>query len=329
MTGKTKNKLTFSKKKTGVVKKKQRPEATPSTLSPASARSPAPAQPVPAHSPAAAPTPPPVAASAPAPPARPKPPVVEGYASQPTEHASQIPTAQPVGAPPPPPPRPSAPAPPVAAPVAATVLKTSSPPPVGASVSRAPAGKSELRGRPVPQPAKSSNVPSNFKETEDLKEQVGNYLEICDSCLQGDYAPTDIIDLIHVLVMSLRLDVVSMALIDPALKGKFSRVVSRGYELPPTSDVVECWEFALTVKNELLWDKLMNVATDKKTELAYWIVKENLDSVGYVPIRDGKRLYGFLFVASKSQKEHSIVKSELLEACGSRLGLAYAELYTP
>jgi hypothetical protein len=179
----------------------------------------------------------------------------------------------------------------------------------------------------VSQAPKPSEAPSTFKETEDLKEQVGNYLEICDSCLNGDCEPTDIIDLIHVLVMSLNLNVVSMALVDPAMNGKFQQVVSRGYDLPPTREVVECWEMALTAKSELLWDKLMVIATDKKNELAYWIIKENLDSVGYVPIRDGRNLYGFLFVASKTQKEQSIIKSELLEACGSRLGLAYSELY--
>ncbi|MCK5844438.1 MAG: hypothetical protein KAG97_07000 [Victivallales bacterium] len=160
-----------------------------------------------------------------------------------------------------------------------------------------------------------------------MKEQVGNYLEICDSCLSGGCDPTDVIDLIHVLVMSLNLNVVSMALIDSAMNGKFKQVVSRGYDIPPTREVVECWEMALTAKGELLWDKLMSIATDKKNELAYWIIKENLDSVGYVPIRDGKKLYGFILVASKTNKEQSILKSELLEACGSRLGLAYAEIY--
>jgi hypothetical protein len=84
---------------------------------------------------------------------------------------------------------------------------------------------------------------------------------------------------------------------------------------------------ALTAQSELLWDKLMYIATDKKNELAYWVVKEHLDSVGYVPIRDGKYLYGFLFVASKTQTGQSIIKSELLDACGSRLGLAYAGMY--
>lgn len=219
--------------------------------------------------------------------------------------------------PPPPAPAPVAPPIPIAQPV-------EMPPPL---IPMPPLEKTMLRGRIVQAPSAPVNAPPHFKETEDLKEQVGNYLEICDSCMEDECEPTDVIDLIHELIMSLNLDVVSMALIDPALNGRFKKVVSRGYDIPPTHEVIGCWEMALTAKSELLWDKLMLIATDKKTELAYWVVKEHLDSVGYVPIRDGHNLYGFLFVASKTKKEHSIIKSELLDACGTRLGLAYSSLY--
>ena len=319
MAGKTKNKLTFSKKKAGSIKKKTHP-------APSVPPSSAPPTPSPAPPPSTQPAPVQPQATPVAPAHQPPPPAAdETYAAQPTEHASQIPTAQPAGTPPPAAPsfEPAA-APPEIAPMTMESFKTSTEMPFS---SQSPSKKPQLKGHLVSQLKQEPETPANFKETEDLKEQVGNYLEICDSCLNGEFEPTDIIDLVHVLVMSLNLDVVSMALVDPERNGRLRQVVSRGYDIPPTTHVVECWEMALTAKGELLWDKLMNIATDKKTELAYWIIKENLDSVGYVPIRDGNNLYGFLFVASKTQKEPSILKSELLDACGSRLGITYSELY--
>ncbi|MCK5844864.1 MAG: hypothetical protein KAG97_09165 [Victivallales bacterium] len=317
---KIKNKLTFSKgkkKSVGIKKKKGAPvKAAP--------EAPPPAAPV-VDEPVAAPVPEPVAAEpvavapVPEPAPVPAPIPVQPIASPVVEVSapSAPPMAQPVDM-----------APPMAAPVSIESLKTSaSLPPTAPPDSSPLLEKTMLRGTMVSAAPAAVNAPSNFKDTEDLKEQVGNYLEVCDSCMSGECEPTDVIDLIHELIMSLSLDVVSMALIDPAYTGRFKQVVSRGYEMPPTREVIECWEMALTAKSELLWDKLMNIATDKRTELAYWVVKEHLDAVGYVPIRDGNRLYGFLFVASKTQKEHSIIKSELLDACGSRLGLAYSNLY--
>ena len=310
MSEKTKNKLMFSRKKAVAVKGKKRfSQSSPSSVKPE--------PPPPEPTPSAPPIPPPVQPRVePEPSAlQPSSVEIETHEAQLVEHASRIPAEQPIDTIPPTPSEQAMPSP-----EADSVTVDSSKNGIESPrSSESPSAQSQLELAPA--------QPPNFKETENLREQVANYLEICDSCLNGEFEPTDIIDLIHVLIMSLSLDVVSLALVDPERHGKLRQVVSRGYGIPPTKHVVECWEKALTVNGELHWDKLMKIATDKNTELACWVISENLDSVGYVPIRDGKRLYGFLFVASKTKKKPSIIKSELLDACGSRLGITYSELY--
>jgi hypothetical protein len=52
-----------------------------------------------------------------------------------------------------------------------------------------------------------------------------------------------------------------------------------------------------------------------------------LHSIGYVPIRDGKSIYGFMFVAAREKKTPSPLIASLLDLCGSRIGLSYALKY--
>ena len=56
--------------------------------------------------------------------------------------------------------------------------------------------------------------------------------------------------------------------------------------------------------------------------------KEARDSIGYVPIRDGRMIYGFLFVAANGKKEQSPLTASLLDLCGTQLGLSYALRFT-
>ena len=162
-------------------------------------------------------------------------------------------------------------------------------------------------------------------EAEDIKDAVASYMEVCDSLLSENNSSQDIIDVVHMLVRSLNLDVVTIALLDPARETLQIRIASRGYKTPPNCDVVSCWEKAITKGEGIDWKTLMNVASDNHTELAYWIVQEGLDSIGYVPIRDNRRIYGILFVAATSKhKKQSPVASHLLDACGSRIGTVYA-----
>ena len=158
---------------------------------------------------------------------------------------------------------------------------------------------------------------------EELKEEVACYLEVCDSFLTAVNLPKDIVDVVHMLVRSLNFDVVTIALLDENL-GKFAKIASRGYENPPPMQVLSCWERSIVKGEGLIWKKLMKVAGDNHSDLAYWIVQENLDSIGYVPIHDDSKIYGLIFVASIGRKKTSPIASTLLDACGSRLGLTYA-----
>jgi hypothetical protein len=169
----------------------------------------------------------------------------------------------------------------------------------------------------------SSPAPEGSGEVEELKDQVGVYLEVCDSLL-GEWTPESIIDLLHLLVRSLNFDVVSLVLLDSENTDQLSRPASRGYKSPPNSAVVECWERSI-VESGIDWKKLMRGAENKKSDLAYWVVYEGLQSIGYVPIRDSFRIYGFLLVGAHGKDfKPSPLASDLLDACGGRIGLSLA-----
>lgn len=161
-------------------------------------------------------------------------------------------------------------------------------------------------------------------ESEGLKEEVASYLEVCDSCLSENNSPKDIVDVLHMLVRSLNFDVVTIAVLDEKMEGLSTDIANRGYNNPPNKDVVECWEKAVVKGKGIDWKILMKVAGDTNTELAYWVVQEELDSIGYVPIRDNNTIYGLIFVASMEKKTQSQLSSLLLDACGSRIGITYS-----
>jgi hypothetical protein len=169
--------------------------------------------------------------------------------------------------------------------------------------------------------------PSIQTESEDLKDEVASYLEVCDTCLSDHNSPKDIVDVVHMLVRSLNLDVITIALLDEKKENLIDQIASRGYKTAPTKSVVSCWEKAIIRGEGLDWKRLMKVAGDIHTDLAYWIIHEGLDSIGYVPIRDSNKIYGFLFVAAKEHKQQSPLTSHLLDACGSRIGLTTALKY--
>jgi len=162
---------------------------------------------------------------------------------------------------------------------------------------------------------------------EELSDQVNIALEVADSLLDPDWTPEKIIDIVHVLVRSMNLDVVSMVL--PAMNYPEPRdnVLSRGYDISPRKAVINLWLNSFDTEIGIDWKKLMDLAEDTKSELAYWVIHEGLYSIGYVPIRDGRYIYGFLFVAATEKKAQSSLTASLLDLCGSRIGLSYAQKY--
>jgi hypothetical protein len=160
-------------------------------------------------------------------------------------------------------------------------------------------------------------------EIEQLKEQLQNYLEVCDSISGVVWEPKDIVDIIHVMARSLDFDTVSIFVLDHNNPDEFSPLVSRGYKTPPTAEIINDWKECLVPDaNTINWGKLMRHAEKTDTPLARWIIHEGLNSMGYVPIHDGTRTYGFILVASYEKRESSPVASGLFEMCGGRLGLS-------
>ncbi|MBN1863663.1 MAG: hypothetical protein JW808_02045 [Victivallales bacterium] len=165
-------------------------------------------------------------------------------------------------------------------------------------------------------------------KVDEMTEQVTNLLEVADSLLNPEWTPESVIDVVHLLVRSLNLDVVCMVL--PALRelGPSKCALSRGFKHRPGKEVLDIWFDTYNPDTGIDWKKLMAVAADKNSYSSYWIVEEGLDCIGYVPLRDGNFIHGFLFVASNGKKEQSSLTSPLLDLCGSHIGLSYAVKYT-
>ena len=160
-------------------------------------------------------------------------------------------------------------------------------------------------------------------EIEDLKDEVTAYLEFCDSCLEENSEPTDLVDVLHMMVRSFNFDVVTLALLNDK-NDSLTEIKSRGYINPPPLSVIDCWNNSVIPGLGIDWKKLMRTAENTATDLAYWIVQEGLDSIGYIPVRDTKTIYGFIFVAQTIKREQSSISSLLFDASGSRLGLLCA-----
>ncbi len=159
-------------------------------------------------------------------------------------------------------------------------------------------------------------------EAENYKDQVQAYVDVCEILSQPGWQVADIVDYIHMLVRSVNLDVISIVITDPSQKDRFLPVASRGFKNSPSAQVLSCWLPAVSEESTIIWDQLLEVALDKKNHLAKWISREGLNFVGYVPLHDNKKIYGFLFVAAANEgKSPSALASSLLELCGGRIGL--------
>jgi len=161
---------------------------------------------------------------------------------------------------------------------------------------------------------------------EEFREQMQNYLEVCDSLASDNWQPQDLIDVLHMLILSLGMDVVSMVLLDPVHPAQLAEtVVSRGYGTPPSAEVLACWQGAVADDGRgIQWPRLMEIAADKGNALSQWLAREDLHSFGYVPIRDHHRIHGFLLVGAHAGKDPSPLASGILEVAGGRIGLSLA-----
>lgn len=176
--------------------------------------------------------------------------------------------------------------------------------------------KPVIMGKPV---AASALVEA---EIEKVREILQNYLEICDSVMH-EWTPVSVVDILHVLVRSLGMDVVSLALLDPERPGRLLPVVSRGYNTPPNTDIHAIWERCVIPEAQTInWSKLMSSTSSPETPLACWILHEDLHKFGYAPIHDGRAIYGFLITGVHGKTPVSPFSSTMLEMLGGRLGMS-------
>ncbi len=198
-----------------------------------------------------------------------------------------------------------------------------------------PASESFVNVKPALHKASTYDVPEKYQvpdmsedlrkilenESENYKDQVQSFVDLCEILSKPGWNFADIADYIHMLVRSVNLDVLSIVLTDPSEKGKFCKVISRGYKSAPGPQVVAEWQTAVTSDATVNWNRLMDMAADKNTKTCAWICREGLHSVGYVPLHDSAKIYGFLFVGAYENKMPSALASSLLELCGDRIGI--------
>jgi hypothetical protein len=158
-------------------------------------------------------------------------------------------------------------------------------------------------------------------ESENFKDQLQGFVDLCEILSKPGWQFADIADYIHMLVRTVNMDVMSIVLTDPSEKGKLCKVINRGYKSAPGPQIIAEWQSVVSGDATVNWNKLMDMAADKNTRLCRWICREALQSVGYVPLHGGTKIYGFLFVGAREDKMQSPLASSLLELCGDRIGV--------
>ncbi len=215
----------------------------------------------------------------------------------------------------------------------ASINKPEAAPPV--QISLKPVSESFVNVKPALQKTSVYDVPEKYQipdmsedlqkilenESENYKDQLQSFVDLCETLSKPGWQFADIVDYIHMLVRTVNLDILSIVLTDPSEKGKFCKVLSRGYKSAPGPQIVAEWQPAVTADATVDWNKLMDIAADKDTKLCKWISCAGLQSVGYVPLHGGTKIYGFLFVGAYENKVQSVLASSLLELCGDRIGV--------
>ncbi len=156
----------------------------------------------------------------------------------------------------------------------------------------------------------------------EFKEELSTYLEICDSMLGQKWNPDDITDILNILIIALGYDKFALATVEDLNLNSFKYY---GFKKSPNDDVFKLWIESLSEeKDSIDWGKFMLAVKESKSDLSEWLYEESINKVGYIPIHDGLKVYGFILVASDNDKKISSIASQLLEICGSRFGLAIA-----
>jgi hypothetical protein len=155
---------------------------------------------------------------------------------------------------------------------------------------------------------------------DDIKEQLQNYLEVCDTLSHHSFSYDNLIELLFVLVRSVNLDFFVFLQVPKSGDG-FSPVFSRGLKNPPGRHIISSLGKAILEK-KLSWAELMKIVSVKDGSFADWVAKEKIESVGFVPFHDGKAIRGLMIIGSYSKKQKSPIASQLLELCGGRIGIS-------
>jgi hypothetical protein len=155
---------------------------------------------------------------------------------------------------------------------------------------------------------------------DDIKEQLQNYLEVCDTLSHHSFSYDNLIELLFVFVRSVNLDFFVFLQVPKSGDG-FSPVFSRGLKNPPGRHIISSLGKAILEK-KLSWAELMKIVSVKDGSFADYVAKEKIESVGFVPFHDGKAIRGLMIIGSYSKKQKSPIASQLLELCGGRIGIS-------
>ena len=137
-----------------------------------------------------------------------------------------------------------------------------------------PASESFVNVKPALHKASTYDVPEKYQvpdmsedlrkilenESENYKDQVQSFVDLCEILSKPGWNFADIADYIHMLVRSVNLDVLSIVLTAPSERGRFCKVISRGYKSAPGQQIIAEWQPAVTPDATVDWNKLMDLA---------------------------------------------------------------------
>ncbi len=186
-------------------------------------------------------------------------------------------------------------------------------------------------GRGFPQQTGALNKPTALQAPspdncvdnalDEIKEQIQNYLEVCDTLSHRPIEMDYLVEVLFVLARSLNFDF--LVFMKAAEGGKsFSHCISRGVRNHPPAFAPA---FSPCISDgKIMWNELMKASSEKDAPVSVWVGREKISSIGYVPFQDGDSILGFMILGSYTKKSKTPVASQILELCGGRIGLSLA-----
>ncbi len=157
---------------------------------------------------------------------------------------------------------------------------------------------------------------------EEIKKQLRIYSEICDTIGSGDWDEESFMNSLMMLVKILGYDALSFFLVDKESR-EFQTISHKGYKIEPDVSLILTFKEAIT-ENSINWEQLINA---NNCNLKKWIYKEDIEHLGFIPVKSSNVIQGFFIIVSSKDRKISSIASSLFEVLGGRLGLVLDSIF--